>query len=166
MACSVCRTPHHTACMAELGGCTVLGCTGAQARPESSVEEVRARLRERVRRLSGSLREPDATGSAARQRGISYVCRECGVEFELFACPRCAGRLLESCGGGGVHCERPACASFYRGLRPGYAVGSEGGRLQAAREAFDPIGKVFLGLVLVSLAILILFRLIGVVRWP
>lgn len=123
VTCTTCRTPHHPACMEELGGCTVLGCPGAQARPESSVEEVRARLRERVRRMERAPSEPDAVGFAARVQGVHYTCPDCEVEFELYACPHCAGRLLaEPCGGSGVHCEREGCAARARALRKAAAL--------------------------------------------
>jgi hypothetical protein len=51
VVCEGCGTTHHQACLAELGGCTVMGCAGGAPSPLVGVEEVRARVRERVGRF-------------------------------------------------------------------------------------------------------------------
>lgn len=64
--CPACATPHHTACLRELGGCAVLGCSGALpdvAPPDRERAVHRARARERARRFvkGEGLGEPVAT---------------------------------------------------------------------------------------------------------
>ena len=49
VVCEGCGTSHHRACLAELGGCTVMGCGGKPA--VAGVEELRSRVRERVGRF-------------------------------------------------------------------------------------------------------------------
>lgn len=70
--CRACATPHHEACLRELGGCAVLGCAGALpdvAPPDRERAAIQARARSRARRFvkGEGLGAPVATGSARRE---------------------------------------------------------------------------------------------------
>jgi hypothetical protein len=78
VVCGGCGTRHHDACLAELGRCTVLGCTwtppgGSLGRFDGarSVEELRRSVRERARRFVQEHASPLAPLLARRPRRAS-----------------------------------------------------------------------------------------------
>lgn len=122
-ACGSCGTLHHEVCLAELGGCTVLGCSGSRPRPLGGVEVVRARVRERLGRfVANNTRRPQAPEVVERMAQQPWICGTCLGEFFQRACLVCGEELEPECSAIGHPC---------RGC----------GRVQIARE---PVAKPWL----------------------
>jgi hypothetical protein len=124
--CPSCGTPHHEACLIELGGCTVMGCSGARPRPVTGIEEVRRRIRKRVAKfVANHALRPDAPEVLARRALQPWICARCFREFAVHACARCGGELAPTCEGRGLHCHRcgedfpkPRRSRWVRALAP------------------------------------------------
>lgn len=83
VVCGGCGTRHHSACVDELGRCTVLGCTwtppgGSLGRFDGarSVEELRRSVRERARRFVQQHSSPLAPLLARRKRRAERILGE------------------------------------------------------------------------------------------
>ena len=101
VVCEGCGTSHHQACLAELGGCTVMGCPGGKTLPIGAVEEVRARVRGRLESFLANTRRP----KAARRIGAGgWACSRCHVPFGSANCPGCGHELDAICTRAGHPC--------------------------------------------------------------
>tara|TARA_R110002072_G_scaffold35252_2_gene104535 strand:- start:126 stop:710 length:585 start_codon:yes stop_codon:yes gene_type:complete len=98
--CNSCGTLHHEVCLEELGGCTVLGCQGGKPRPLGSVDEVRARVRERLARFLGNVQRPPSPAELERIAREGWECEACQHRFWSLGCTGCGAAL-------DVRCRRP-----------------------------------------------------------
>jgi hypothetical protein len=96
--CRSCGTLHHEVCLDELGGCTVLGCQGGKPRPLGSVEEVRARVRERLERFLEHTRRPASPEELERIAREGWQCADCQNRFWSLECEACGALLDRRCG--------------------------------------------------------------------
>jgi len=120
VACEGCGTPHHPACLAELGGCTVLGCETlpAPSAPQGPIDEIHARVRDRISHWRSGLesRQEPRKAVLARLAHQPPFCVECERELRSRVCPICKGQLQPSCAGDSVHCQQPGCREHYEKL--------------------------------------------------
>lgn len=120
VVCEGCGTSHHRACLAELGGCTVMGCSGGAPAPEGGLEEIRERIRSRVGRLVPRIASPPDPGAAERM-AKHWSCSACHLDFAVSDCPSCGAELLRRCQIFGRHCtscERRFFHGRIIGLQP------------------------------------------------
>lgn len=122
LPCRSCGTLHHEVCLDELGGCTVLGCGGGKARPLASVEEVRARVRERLERFLEHTQRPRAPEELERIAREGWVCERCSARLWSLDCARCGADLEERCRGANHPC--PTCGLESPGPRPEETTGA------------------------------------------
>ena len=90
VVCEGCGTAHHRACLAELGGCTVMGCGDGKPAAVGGVEEVRSRVRERVGRFVATHTERPAPvrSRVADFDRVRAILRERGLEPGSVTGPR------------------------------------------------------------------------------
>ncbi|MBL4844647.1 MAG: hypothetical protein JKY65_03900 [Planctomycetes bacterium] len=114
--CEACGTPHHQACLAELGGCTVMGCSGGRSQPKGLSEEIRARVRERAARFAArNLSGPTSPEVVSlRMANQPWICSHCFGEFESRVC-LCGEALVSECTVAGYHCESCTWTPRFRG---------------------------------------------------
>lgn len=98
LPCRSCGTLHHEVCLEELGGCTVLGCEGGLPSPVGSVEEVRARVRERLARFMEHTRRPPSPAELERVARQGWECPDCQHRFWSLECEGCGAPLERRCG--------------------------------------------------------------------
>jgi len=158
LPCSSCGTLHHEVCLDELGGCTVLGCQGGRPRPLGSVEEVRARVRERLARLMEHTRRPPSPAELERIAREGWECAGCHYRFWTLECTRCGSTL-------DVHCRRPGhpCAGCGQEHRVEPARAESVQELSSGRPSAVLVVALF-GLGLVGLLIVSLFVVLAVVE--
>lgn len=160
VACEGCGTPHHPVCLEELGGCTVLGCSGGVAKkPLGPTEEIRRRVQARAERFVADRSvqvEPEAA-VRARRAGQPLFCTACERELISLFCPKCRTRLMDECAGDSVHCARESCRSFYGRLAVGEPIDRLGRRrrtVKLLRLALALAGALVCALTAVLLSIL------------
>ena len=160
ITCQGCGTSHHQACFAELGGCTVMGCSGGGAAPEGSLEEIRERIRARVGRFVARNAQPPEEGVRERL-AAHWICADCGQEFPNRSCSLCEAALAPDCEGTRRHCPicgpRPDEVTLGQALREALGLGP--GQEQRAKQRRLALALIFLTF-LVTLGIAIVFSLI------
>jgi RING finger family protein len=141
VVCEGCGTTHHQACLAELGGCTVMGCSSLRARPEGGVEEIRERVRARMNRFAARhLSSPDR--SAYERMARHWTCSACRQAFAVSDCPSCGAELLRRCTIYGRH-----CTSCERRFFNGEIVGLENEDREAGARIRSALLRLSIGLI-------------------
>lgn len=102
VVCEGCGTTHHAACLAELGGCTVMGCpvmscSGGLAQPLGGVDAVRARVRERVQRFVLARPDVPKEENLVPPPPEGWTCARCFQHFSSAQCLSCGHELDAIC---------------------------------------------------------------------
>jgi len=155
VVCEGCGTAHHRACLAELGGCTVMGCPGGKARPLGAVDEVRARVRTRLESFLTHTRRP-AKVESRLDGGGGWSCVRCEVFFGSADCAGCGRELDAICREDGHPCSGCGRRHF-----PWRGRASEQGPAELKRRARSRAWDWILG----GLMLGIMLVLLGAVAW-